>query len=125
ETHYIDVDVERLALAESIGAVVAESPAPRRHGRHLVTVDASASVAGLHCALRSTAGDGICTSVGIYYGGIVEMPLLEMYTNNITFITGRVSARPAIPYVLELVAGKRFAPERVTTTVAAWDDAPA
>ena len=123
EVQYIDTDHERLALAQAFGAAVTEGPPPRRLGRHPVTVDASASVDGLHCAIRSTAGDGICTSVGIYYGGEVAMPLLEMYSNNITFVTGRVSARPAIPRVLDLVAGGRFQPERVTTSVVDWEGA--
>ena len=123
EVHYVDTDAARLSLAQAFGAAVTEGPPPRRLGRHLVTVDASASVAGLHCAIRSTAGDGICTSVGIYYGGEVAMPLLEMYSNSITFVTGRPSARPAIPRVLDLVQGGRFHPERVTTSVVRWDDA--
>ena len=33
------------------------------------------------------------------------MPLLEMYMKCVTFVTGRVHARPAIPHVLELAAG--------------------
>jgi len=125
ETHYLDQDAHRLEIARGLGALPVDGPPPRRHGRHLVTVDASASVDGLQCALRSTAGDGICTSVGIYYGGEVSLPLLEMYSNGITFVTGRPSARPAIPQVLELVTAGRFHPEQVTTAVAAWDDAPA
>jgi threonine dehydrogenase-like Zn-dependent dehydrogenase len=123
EVHYIDNSETRLAIAHDLGATVIEGPPPRKHGRHPVTVDASASVEGLQCAIRSTAGDGVCTSVGIYYVPEVGLPLLEMYTNNITFITGRVSARPAIPRVLELVATAGLHPERVTTSVVAWDEA--
>jgi alcohol dehydrogenase len=46
-----------------------------------------------------------------------------MSTNVVTFRTGRVHARPAIPQILELVADGRFHPESVTSAVIGWDDA--
>jgi len=49
--------------------------------------------------------------------------LLEMYTKGITFKTGRVNARPAMPHVLELAASGALRPELVTTSVVAWADA--
>ena len=52
------------------------------------------------------------------------MPLLDMYTYGVTFITGRVDARPVIPRVLQLVSAGRLSPELVTTSVVSWDDAP-
>ena len=58
---------------------------------------------GLHCALRSTEADGICTSVGIFFEAETPMPMLEMYTRGSGFETGRVHARPAIEPILELV----------------------
>ena len=42
-----------------------------------------------------------------------------------TFVTGRVHARPAIPHVLELAASGKLQPEQVTTRVVDWDDAAA
>ena len=51
------------------------------------------------------------------------MPLLHMYRTGITFKTGRVNAQAETPHVLELVKSGRFHPERLTTKVAAWDDA--
>jgi threonine dehydrogenase-like Zn-dependent dehydrogenase len=120
---YIDTEPSRLRIATQLGADVLEGPPPDKHGRHLVTVDASSRREGLLCAIRSTAGDGICTSVGIYWGEEVGLPLQEMFINNITFITGRVSARPAIPRVLELVTAGLLHPESVTTAVVSWADA--
>ncbi len=76
-------------------------------------------------ALSSTAPDGVCTSTAIYFGEPVPMPLFEMYLKIVTFETGRVHARPAMPAVLELAAGDGFRPQDVTTRVVAWDDAPA
>lgn len=110
-------------LASSLGANLIEGYFPERLGPYPITVDASASHEGLACALRSTAPDGICTSVGIYFEPETPVPLLEMYTKGITFQTGRVHARPAIPEVLDLIAAGRLDPGPVTRRAIAWDDA--
>jgi alcohol dehydrogenase len=47
-----------------------------------------------------------------------------MYTTGLRFVTGRVAARPLLPEILELVASGGIHPERVTSTVAAWEEAP-
>lgn len=121
---YIDTSPDRLELAARLGARPIEGPPPHKHGRHPITVDASADPAGLACALRSTEPGGVCTSVGIYYTPETPVPLLEMYTYGVTFVTGRVDARPAIPQILDLVASGKFHPEEVTTSVVAWESAP-
>ena len=121
---YLDHDPVRLARAERVGAHPVEGPYPRRAGRYPITVDASGIPAGLVCALRSTDVGGVCTSVAIYWDE-VALPLLEMYTRGVTFVTARVDARAAIPAALGLVDGGRFQPELVTETVAPWDEAPA
>ena len=121
---YIDNDPGRLRLAEALGATAVEGPGPRKRGRHWITVDASAQPDGLACALRSTEPGGVCTSVGIYYTPEVAVPLLEMYTHGITFITGRVDARPLIPAILAAVRSGKLRPEMVTSAVVSWDDAP-
>ena len=54
----------------------------------------------------------------------VALPLLEMYTRGVVFRTGRVNARAAIPHVLDLLATGRLQPERVTSAIVQWDDAP-
>jgi threonine dehydrogenase-like Zn-dependent dehydrogenase len=46
-----------------------------------------------------------------------------MYTKGITFKTGRVDARTAMPHVLELSASGALRPELVTTRVVDWTDA--
>jgi threonine dehydrogenase-like Zn-dependent dehydrogenase len=120
---YLDSSPGRLELAARLGATVVEGPPPRKRGRHPITVDASADPAGLACALRSTEPGGVCTSVGIYYTAETPVPLLEMYTYGVTFVTGRVDARPAIPKILDLVLAGKFHPAEVTTSVVAWDSA--
>jgi alcohol dehydrogenase len=121
---YVDADAGRRATAEGFGAEALE-PGPERLGPFAITVDASGDPAGLGLALSSTAPDGVCTSTAIYFGEPVPMPLFEMYLKIVTFETGRVHARPAIPAVLELAAGDGFRPQDVTTRVVAWDDVPA
>jgi alcohol dehydrogenase len=121
---YVDGEHSRREVADRLGAqTLAEKP--KRVGPYPITVDASADPDGLKLALRSTSPDGVCTSTAIYFGEQPRMPLLEMYTKGITFRTGRVNARSAMPHVLSLAAGGHMRPELVTTRVVGWDDAPA
>jgi threonine dehydrogenase-like Zn-dependent dehydrogenase len=120
---YVDADEGRRAVAETLGAqTMAETP--KRLGPFPITVDACADPAGLALALRSTAPDGVCTSCAIYFAEQPAMPLLEMYTKGITFITGRANAREAMPHVLDLAASGALAPEKVTSSVVPWEQAP-
>jgi len=121
---YVDADEGRRRTAEALGAD-ALAEAPKRLGPFPITVDSSADPDGLRLALRSTAPDGICTSTAIYFAEQPSLPLLEMYTKGITFRTGRVHAREAIPHVLELAAARAIEPERITTRVVPWADADA
>jgi alcohol dehydrogenase len=120
---YVDADESRRAAAEALGAqTMAE--APKRLGPFPITVDASSDPEKLALALRSTAPDGTCTSAAIYFGEEPALPLLEMYTKGITFRTGRANAREAMPHVLELTASGALHPERVTSAVVPWLQAP-
>jgi threonine dehydrogenase-like Zn-dependent dehydrogenase len=114
---------EARALVRELGAAVVGDEFPDRIGAYPIVVDASAKEDGLACALRSTAPDGVCTSIGIYTTPTTPIPLLEMYTKNITFVTGRVHAREAMPEALALIADGRLDPEPVTGRHIAWDDA--
>ena len=119
---YVDGDERRRLLAATLGAD-ALAEAPKRLGPFPITVDAGADPDGLALALRSTAPDGTCTSTAIYFGEQPSLPLLEMYTKGITFKTGRVHAREAMPQVLELAAAGRVHPELVTSSVVGWAEA--
>jgi threonine dehydrogenase-like Zn-dependent dehydrogenase len=130
---YADADASRLERAATLGAETVEVAAgedgwpdwPSKLGRFPITVDASGDHRGLHAALRSTAPDGTCTSVAIYFEPTTPLPLLEMYTRGCTLHTSRVHARAVIPQVLELVAAGRLDPAVVTSAVADFADAPA
>jgi threonine dehydrogenase-like Zn-dependent dehydrogenase len=109
-------------LAAGLGANVLDAGFPDRAGFYPITVDASADPDGIACALRSTDADGICTSIGIYFQP-TPLPLLEMFTQGITFVTGRPHVRALMPQVLELVREGRFDPAPMTMQTVAWDDA--
>jgi threonine dehydrogenase-like Zn-dependent dehydrogenase len=109
-------------LAEKLGANVLDDEFPDRAGFYPITVDASADPAGITCAVKSTDADGICTSIGIYLAP-VPLPLLDMFTQGITFVTGRPHVRTLMPDVLELVRQGKFDPDPMTVSRVDWDDA--
>jgi alcohol dehydrogenase len=109
--------------AEQLGANLLDADFPEQFDYYPITVDASTDEAGLRCALSSTEPDGICTSIGIYFGDATSLPLFRMYTKGIRFHTGRVHARPVMEPILELVRSGAFKPELVTGETASWEDA--
>lgn len=130
---YLDSSRARLDVAQSLGANPIEIPrhpgwfrkhAPRRSGPYLIGVDASARIAGLNYALRSLAPGGICTGVGGYLMRKAPLPLLQMFTNSSTLHIGVAHHRADLPRLLALLQTGKFRPEKVTTLVADWDDAP-
>jgi threonine dehydrogenase-like Zn-dependent dehydrogenase len=129
---YADSEPSRLERAAAVGAEALPVPTgddgrtawPERFGRFPITVDASGAHRGLHAALRSTAPDGLCTSVAIYFEPTTPVPLLEMYGRGCTLHTSRVHARAVMPDVLALVSAGRLDPAVVTSAVVGFDDAP-
>ena len=119
---YVDDDEGRLRIAEGLGAQVVEGRPDRMSRRYTVTVDASARPDGLALALRSTGVGGTCTSVGIYWDP-PQIPFLEMYSTGVTFRTGVVSARPAMPRILGMIAVGTFDPALPLTEYVEWEAA--
>ncbi len=126
QVDYVDWDPGRLETASALGAKIIEGAAALqgRLGPYPITVDAGANPDGLACALRSTAPEGICTSTGVYFAHATPVPLREMHTIGLTFKTGHSHSRANIPAILSLVQDARIHPERVTTEIARWDEAP-
>jgi len=121
---YADTDTGRLERAATLGAETVEvGDWPRKLGSFPITVDASGDHGGLHAALRSTAPDGTCTSVAVYFEPATPVPLLEMYTRGCTLHTGRCHARALIPEVLALIGAGRLDPAAVTSAVVSFADA--
>lgn len=109
------------AQAEALGMRALHPRELRRKGPFPLVADVS--VDGLAQALRCTAPEGVCSSSGGLHRA-ATVPLLQMYFHNATLHVGRTHARTEIPRVLELMSKGDLHPERVTTTVAALDDAP-
>jgi alcohol dehydrogenase len=119
---FVDGDADRCALAERLGAEVVQGPPPRRAGAFAITVDCSGDPAGLACALRSVEPYGVCTGVAVYFGD-TAVPLLEMYTRGVRFVTGRVNACPLVPAILDAVRVGTLHPEVVNSDLVPWDAA--
>jgi len=109
-------------LAAELGANVLDEGFPHRAGFYPITVDASADPDGIACVLRSTDQDGYSTSIGIYLEP-TPLPLLDMFTQGVTFVTGRPHVRMLMPEVLELIRQGKFDPEPMTVQKVTWDDA--
>jgi len=124
---YVDADPGRRAIARTYGAETLDHVPDRVDGRFPVTVDASGDPRGLELALGSLDRDGICTSTAIYFDPAAQprLPLLAMYVQATTFVTGRINARRDAPHVLELLATGAFDPAPVTTRIVSFEDAAA
>ncbi len=133
---YVDYDLRRLEIAQALGTHPVPIPnrkrqrkrwyrqhAPRRSGRYLISVDASARPDGLRYAIRLLASGGTCTSVGFYFQKGTSLPLMQMYTNDVTFRTGISHPRADLSDVLNLIEQRMFRPELITTLLANWEDA--
>jgi alcohol dehydrogenase len=121
---YLDSSRARLEIAQSLGANPIQiqggaawyrKRAPRRSGPYLISVDASASIAGLNYALRSLAPGGICTGVSGYLMRKAPLPLLQMFTNSSTLHIGVAHHRADLPRLLAFLQTGKFKPEKVTT----------
>jgi threonine dehydrogenase-like Zn-dependent dehydrogenase len=119
---YVDANPDRVKVAAALGAHASLRPSDTRD-TYPITVDGSNDPRGLRRAIQSLEPEGICTSVSIYFGGDVPLPLLAMYTRGVRFVTGRVNSRAALPRVLELIAHGGLRPERVTSEIVPWDRA--
>jgi alcohol dehydrogenase len=114
---YVDTDARRRDVAERLGATL--GPVTQKFP---ITVSTSATREGLLLAIASTEPGGVCTDTGVFIGD-VALPLGQMYTRGIRFVTGRVAARPILPDLLDLVASGRLDPGVVTATTADWASA--
>lgn len=117
-------DPDALALAERLGAEPAETDFRERIGRFAIVVDCGNRPEGLTYALNATAPEGTCQSVSYYPQRETPMPLGKLYTLGIRFFIGRAHAASLLPEVMPLLADGRLHPERVTTRVADWEQAP-
>lgn len=118
-------DDDVLGLAGQLGAEPLRTDFLARPARWPIVVDCGVRVEGLQWAIRATEPEGTLHSVSYYATEpMVPMPLGRLYTLGIDFRIGRAHSAALVPEVLGLVASGRLHPERVTTTVIDWADAP-
>ena len=100
---YADGDIRRIEAASRAGAETLRvdfANSDRAQDDFLITVDASATAAGLAYALRSTAPCGYCTGVSGGLSAETTLPLSAMYLRGITYSVSRVHSRTVLPDVL-------------------------
>ena len=118
----VRTEVRDQAAALGLTAVAPDDLGPER--LFPLVADVSGTPRGLAYALSHTAPDGRCSSSGTLHSS-ARIPAALMYGRNATLTIARTHARALIPEVLALITSGRLQPERVTTTVASIDDAPA
>jgi threonine dehydrogenase-like Zn-dependent dehydrogenase len=123
EVWFASDDATSLAAAERLGARVIRTDFSRAERSFPIVVDCGVRPEGLHYALRSTQGEGICQSVSYYGVKTTPMPLARLYTMGIQFFIGRTHAAKLLPEVLAHIAAGRLRPAEVTSRVVGWEDA--
>ncbi len=124
EVHFIGGREREREIAKRLGAGVIDGPFPKRVGSYPITVCGTSNQEAIECAIRSTGPDGVCTNMGIFFGGdAVPVPMFEMYMRGIHFCTGRVHARAVLPQALELIRDGRLDPGMMTSREIHWDQA--
>lgn len=89
-----------------------------------LVLDSSAHPRGLALALSITAPDGICSCAGTLHA-TARIPATRMFGRNVTLSISRSHVRTVMPAVLDLIGTGRIEPNLVTTSTAAFSDAPA
>ncbi|BAV41476.1 zinc-dependent alcohol dehydrogenase [Mycobacterium ulcerans] len=121
-TVYYDDDPVRMAVAEQLGAEVADINGKREKNFDLA-VDASADPERLKMALRSVMPEGHVNSVGIYFQDVAS-PMLQLYMRGVHFHNGKGHARPSMTPTLDAVAANVLHPQLVTSGIYGWDEMP-
>ena len=117
-------DNEVLSLAESLGARPIKTDFKKRQNRYPLVVDCGIRKAGLLYAIHSTQAEGICQSASYYLGEDIALPLGRLYTLGIKFFIGRAHSASLLPEVMPLIESGKLKPQKVTTKIIEWEDAP-
>lgn len=123
EVRYVDTDDERCRIATQYGATVDQRLLDSPIEVSPLVVHTSARATQLRNALLSVAPGGRLIDTGVYWTPGTELPLFDMYTAGVTFVTGRANVRRDMDAVRDLIASGRFDPSPVLTVRAAWEDA--
>jgi alcohol dehydrogenase len=123
---YLDDDADRRARAAALGAEVAPfAEHEDSKDQFDIVVEGHGTEAGLSHAIRASAPNGVLTSVAIYFDPATPIPLTRAYYKGLTFHTGRVQSRMALPHVLSCMACGGLHAGRVTHRIARFAEAAA
>ncbi len=123
---YLDDNAGNCQRAAAMGAQVGPLALSERKGaadQFDIVVEAAGTAPALAFAVRSTAANGVLTSVSMHFDATTPVPLTEAYAKGLTFHTSRVQSRPLLPNVLDCIACGKLHPEHVTHRVASFDEA--
>jgi threonine dehydrogenase-like Zn-dependent dehydrogenase len=125
EILYMDTDVSRLQLAESMDVKVEQvKEFPKATSkRYDIVAEASGTKEGWMCGLRSLDVDGKFGSASIFWSNDFPIPYLDLYNFGATINIGRVKSREWIPEILRLVEDNGYNPSNVVTRTGKWEDA--
>lgn len=123
---YLDDRAENRARAVAMGATA--EPLALDGGREPselfeIVVEASGLAEALAFAIRSTAPNGIVTSVSIHLAKATPIPLTQAYYRGLTLATGRVNSRAVLPGVIDCIACGRLDPGHVTHRILPFAEA--
>jgi threonine dehydrogenase-like Zn-dependent dehydrogenase len=124
---YLDDKQGNRDRAAAMGADVA--PLALQDGRDSeeqfdIVVEAAGNASALAFAVRSTAPNGVLTSVAMHFDAATPIPLTLAYYKGLTIHTGRVQSRPILPLVLGCIACGKLYPEHVMHRTASFEEAP-
>ncbi|MEY4949195.1 MAG: hypothetical protein RL698_1406 [Pseudomonadota bacterium] len=123
---YLDDDENRRRRASLLGAeaeVLGLGQGRSPEAQFDVVVEAAGDEAALAFGVRSTAPNGVLTSVAIHLGATTPVPLTRAYFKGFTLHTGRVHSRAALPHVLDCLERRTLDPGPVTHRIVAFEDA--
>lgn len=122
EIDYVDSNIERLNLAETLGANKVYKSFKEINKRYDIVIDASATQQGLNQAFKSVRNYGTVSSSGIYIKK-TSISLIQLYTKGVNFKIGLVNARASTAKVLELIKTKNIDFGTATTKLDTWQNA--
>lgn len=122
---FYDDDPVRLAEAAKYGATPIRRGEEEPDGLYEIVVDSAITPGALIEAFRFAEPEGIITSVGIHFGETAAAPFMDSYHKGVTYRTGRPNCRQHMETVRDLCCSGVFEPQRVTTTLFDFEDAPA
>lgn len=123
QVDYIDFSEERIGIAIKIGINAFYKDFKSHQGQYDLIVNASNSQKAIKLGVRLLKPGGVLSSANIYFNKSVGVPFFQLYSKNITLITGLANPMHDIPAMLEFIKKSKMEPELITTHLGSWDNA--